>query len=82
MPRYFFSFQNERTATADLIGRDLPDDQAAKAEAAKLAADQGISDAVEGELPAFAWIEVVDEEQRPVARLPVAETIKEPNRIM
>jgi hypothetical protein len=80
--RYFFNFQNDDgSGAADLIGRDLPDEEAAKAVAAKLAADLGMADALEGELPAFLWIEVVDEEQRPVARLPVADTIREPNRI-
>lgn len=81
MPRYFFNFEDEHSGSADLVGRDLPDDEAAKLEGARLAAEVGIDDAVDGELPAYAWIEVIDEEQRPVVRLPVAETIKEPNRI-
>lgn len=81
--RYFFNFgkQDGCAASPDFVGKDLPDDEAAKAEAAKLAADAGISDAVEGEVPTFLWIEVVDEEQRPVARLPVANMVREPNRI-
>ena len=80
MPRYFFHFEGEKSATADLIGRDLPDDEAAKSEAARLAADVGIDDAIEGDLPILEWVEVVDESQRPVARLPVAAAIREPNR--
>ena len=81
VPRYFFNFENHQSMTADLVGTDLPDDEAARIEAAKLAADQSIADAVEGELPAFAWIEVIGEDQRPIARLPVGDTIHEPNRI-
>lgn len=80
MPRYFFNFESDSSTGADLVGRDLPDDEAAKAEGAKLAADLAIDDAIEGELPAFEWLEVLDEGQRPVARLRVAETIREPNR--
>ena len=82
MARYFFNFENgDGSESGDLIGKDLVNDDAAKSEAAKLAADIGISDAVEGEMPCFFWIEVVDDEQRPVARLPVADTIRAPNRI-
>lgn len=80
MPRYFFNFEGDEVA-ADLIGRELRDDQAAKVEAAKLAADIGVSDAIDGEWPRFDWVEVMDEEQRAVARLPVANAIREPNRI-
>jgi hypothetical protein len=80
VPRYFFNFESGPAAGADLIGRDLADDAAATAEAAKLAAELGMDDAIEGERPAFQWIEVLDEEHRPVARLPVAEALKGPNR--
>jgi hypothetical protein len=81
MPRYFFNFDDRATGSADLIGRNLPDDEAAKSEARKLAADLGIDQAREGRSPTFRWIEVIDEAQRPVARLPVADTLREPNRI-
>lgn len=80
MRRYFFHFQSENSASADLIGRELSDDEAAKSEAAKLAADMGTDEAIEGAVPTFEWVEVVDETQRPVARLPVAAAIREPNR--
>lgn len=80
MSRYFFNFEGEDTAAPDLVGRDLTDDEAAKAEGAKLAADIGLPNALEGELPAFEWIEITDEEQRTVARLPVARSTREPNR--
>ncbi len=80
MPRYFFNFDSGPAASEDFVGRDLPDDEAAKAEATKLAADLGIDQAVEGHLPRYEWIEVRDEAQRAVARLPVADTLREPNR--
>lgn len=81
MPRYFFNFDNGATGSADLVGRNLADDEAAKSEAGKLAADLGIDQALEGASPSFQRIEVIDESQRPVARLPVADTLREPNRI-
>ncbi len=81
MPRYFFIFENGEAASADLIGRDLPNDEAAKHHAAKLAADLSTDQALEGKLPAYQWIEVVDEAQRPVVRLPVAAALSEPNRL-
>ncbi|GAA3890073.1 hypothetical protein GCM10022276_06380 [Sphingomonas limnosediminicola] len=81
MARYFFNFVDNNGAAADLVGRDLPDDEVAKSEARKLAADLGTDHAIRGSIPAEAWIEVIDQAQRPVARLPVARAIKEPNRI-
>jgi hypothetical protein len=80
VPRYFFNFDDRQSGLADLIGRDLPDDEAAKSEAMKLAADVGIDKAIVGELPIYDWIEVLDEAQRPIARLRVTDALKEPNR--
>jgi hypothetical protein len=81
MPRYFFILENEYATTPDLVGRDLPDDHAAKNEAAKLAAELGIHSALEGKLPAYQWVEAVDEEQRPVTRLAVSASIRGPDRL-
>jgi hypothetical protein len=80
MPRYFFNFQRTDKAVADLVGRDLPDGTAARCEAAKLAADLATNAAVEGRLPAFEWVEVVDDCDRPIVRLPIADVILEPNK--
>jgi hypothetical protein len=80
MPRYFFNFESDGSGTADLVGRDLPDDEVAKTEAAKLGADIGMSGALEGKWPTYEWVEVVDQEERAVARIPVANAIRAPNR--
>ena len=80
VPRYFFNFDSGPASAADFVGRDLADDEAAKAEATKLAADLGLDQAVEGRLPTYQWIEVRDEAERAVARLPVAAALREPNR--
>lgn len=82
MPRYFFRLRNDRAVTPDLVGQELPDTEAAKAEAAKLAADIGFSSTPEGESPHYYWVEVVDDDEGPVARLPVSRTMREPNRFV
>jgi hypothetical protein len=81
MPRYFFNFESANSSVADLIGRDLPHEIAARSEAAKVAAELATNDAVEGRPPSFEWIEVVDESHRPILRLPIADAIREPNRL-
>lgn len=81
MRRYFFHFENGERRLEDLIGMDLANDQAAKTQALKLAADVAVEDAVKGDPPRFDWLEVVDEDNCIVARLPVADAIREPNRI-
>lgn len=81
MPRYFFEFENASSSVPDLVGRDLPDGLAAKAEAARVAAELAANEAVEGRAPTYEWIEVVDECRRPVVRLPVADALREPNRV-
>jgi hypothetical protein len=81
MPRYFFNFENADSSVPDLVGRDLPNETAAKSEAGKVAADLAMNDAIEGRSPTYQWIEVVDDQLRPVARLPVADVVHEPNRL-
>ena len=81
MPRYFFNFANDDGSVSDLVGRDLPNGTAARYEAQKLAADLATNAAIEGRLPTFEWIEVTDDSDRPIARLPVADAVHEPNRL-
>lgn len=80
MPRYFFHFENTDSSVADFVGRDLEDGTAAISEARKLAADLATNAAVKGQLPTFDWIEVVDDCDRPIVRLPITDVIHEPNR--
>jgi hypothetical protein len=81
MPRYFFNFERADKSVADLVGRNLTNDDAAKSVAAKLAADLATDAAVEGQAPTFEWIEVVDDCDRAIARLPVRDVFKEPSRL-
>jgi hypothetical protein len=80
VPRYFFSFDDGEPGTPDLVGRHLPNDEAAKAEAVKLAAELGLDRAIEGQAPPFKWIEVTDEAQMAVVGLPVVHCARKPNR--
>lgn len=79
MSRYFFNLEGDRNSALDLVGRDLIDDQAAKSEAARFAADFGTTDGIGGPL-GYHWIEVLDSSQRPVLRVPIGHANDEPNR--
>ncbi len=81
MARYFFDFDNGSSSLPDLVGRELPNVIAARAEAAKVAADLATNHAVEGRPLKYHWIEVCDEYHRPIARLPISDVIREPNRL-
>jgi hypothetical protein len=65
-----------------LVGKELPGPEEAKAEAAKLVAGLGLSSTIQGEPARFEWLEVVDEDERPVVRLPLAHVIPDPNRTL
>lgn len=79
MTRYFFNLQGDHASALDLVGRDLAGDEAAKSEAARFAAQFETADEIEG-LLAYDWIEVLDQGQRPVARLPLGHANDEPSR--
>ena len=79
MTRYFFNLQGEGSSALDLVGRDLAGDEAAKLEAVRFAAEFETADEIGGML-AYDWIEVLDNSQRPVARLPLGHANDEPDR--
>ena len=81
MPRYFFNFEGEGKIAPDLVGKELANDQAARLEAERLAADVSLQPRIEGKQPAFDWIEVLDEYERAVVRLPVSGVAKDPSRL-
>ena len=80
MPRYYFNVHGETFAAPDLIGRKLPDDEAARAEAELLAREVATSEHAESPFPDRPWVEVVDEDQRPVLLLPVESEPSQPSR--
>ena len=70
MPRYYFHIRGGPNAAEDLLGTDLPDNRAARAEAERRARDLSAEKTVEGEPPTEARLEVEDEERRPLFTLP------------
>lgn len=81
MPRYYFNVHGETFATPDLVGRKLADDEAARAEAKSVANEIAQAEISSAHLPANPWVEVLDDDQRPVAVIPASETAPDPNRI-
>ncbi len=79
MPRYYFNVHGETFAAPDLVGRKLPDDEAARAAAREVAKDVATYE-LSAPFPVRPWVEVVDEDQRPIVLLPVDETPSEPTR--
>ena len=81
VPRYFFNVHSETFANPDLVGRDLIDDDAARAEAHQLAREVVIAE-LTGGLPEKTWVEVVGEDQRPILLLPIDEAPAGPSRLV
>jgi hypothetical protein len=77
--RYFFDVHGETFANPDLVGRDLVDDDAARAEAHQLAKEVVVAE-LTGGLPEKTWVEVVDEDQRPILLMPIDEAPAGPTR--
>jgi hypothetical protein len=71
MPTYYFNLRGEDFELADLAGKTLSDDAAARAEAERLAAELVETALVAGTLPPGATVEVDDEDMRPVLALPL-----------
>jgi len=70
VPRYYFNIRLDESETTDLVGRECPNDVAALSEALKeagqLVRNQLFFNKVED-----GWVEVEDENQREILRLPL-----------
>ncbi|MFL6843904.1 MAG: DUF6894 family protein [Allosphingosinicella sp.] len=71
MPTYYFNVRGEDFEQPDLAGKRLGDDEAARAEAERLAAELVESALQAGAVPPDAVVEVDDEEMRPLLALPL-----------
>ena len=81
MPRYFFNVHGETFATSDLVGRDLSGDEAARLEAKLVANEVAMTALSSAQLLQNPWVEVLDDNQRPIVIIPVHEAIAaDPNR--
>jgi len=81
MPRYFFNVHGETSVVADLVGRDLPDDQAARAVGTQLAKEVVVDEVLGGRWWGKVWVELIDQSQRPFFMMPVTEMPSEPTRL-
>lgn len=70
MPRFFFSAVTDRGSATDLVGDECRDATEAKERARQTAADLVNARLRTGENPS-GWVEVLDEEQRPLFLLPL-----------
>jgi hypothetical protein len=71
MPTYYFNVRGEDFELPDLAGKSLGDDEAARAEAERLAAELVESALICGAMPPDAIVEVDDEQMRPLLALPL-----------
>jgi hypothetical protein len=71
MPRFFFNIHSDDYDATDLVGDHCRDTRHARAEACRTARDLVRETLALGRLP-DGWIEVEDEEHRPVLVVPFA----------
>lgn len=71
MPTYYFTLKGDDFESPDLAGKSLPDDEAARAEAERLAAELVENALIAGRTPPDAVVEVDDEQMRPILALPL-----------
>ena len=72
MPRYYFNVRCDGFETTDLVGEDCETPSAIRGEALRCASDLVLNDLLSGRVPHQGWIEVEDEEHRPVLTLPLS----------
>jgi hypothetical protein len=70
MPRFFFNIHCDAYAATDLVGEHCPDTPAARVEACRTARELVRETLALGKIP-DGWIEVEDEEHRPILMLPL-----------
>lgn len=70
MPRYFFSQMRPDRCTTDVSGEELQDRSEAAARARELAMELASEQLQAGRNPA-GWVEVEDEQRRPLLMLPL-----------
>lgn len=69
--RYFFNVSAEDDAVADLVGVNLPDIEAVRHYAAGQVTELWEARVLAGKPPLIGWLEVLDDHERAVLRLPL-----------
>lgn len=71
MTRYFFNVSAEDDKVTDLVGVHLPDIEAVRRHAAAQVTELWAQRVLAGKPPPIGWLEVVDDEERGVLRVPL-----------
>ena len=71
MPTFFFNVDCDDTQLTDIVGEDCACAEEARHEAHRLARELVQQRLLDGRHPSAGWVEVEDEEHRPILRLPL-----------
>ena len=71
MMRYFFHVTAEDGSVPDLVGIELPDAEAVRRNADLQVTELWAERVLAGKPPLIGWLDVVDEEERGVLRIPL-----------
>ncbi len=71
MTRYFFNVSADDQNAADLVGIDLPGIEGARRYAAAQVTELWEARVLAGKPPLVGWLEVVDDQERAVLRVPL-----------
>ncbi|HEX8533276.1 MAG TPA: hypothetical protein VF662_03850 [Allosphingosinicella sp.] len=80
MPTFYIHVHGGDFEAVDLVGRDLSCSEAARAEAVREARELLAEDITHGRVPLEEWIEVEDEDHRPVMTLPLSQVTPQVSR--
>lgn len=72
MATYYFNVRCDEFETTDLVGEECDSLSSIRGEALRAARELVLSDLLSGRVPHRGWIEVEDEEHRPVLTLPIS----------
>jgi hypothetical protein len=72
VPRYYFNFSCDRFEATDVVGEYCRNPDAARSQAMRQARDIVRKQLLHEDLPQLGWIEVEDEQHRPVLKVPLS----------
>lgn len=73
MPTFYIHVRGDRFEAIDLVGRDFACSEAAREEAVREARELLAEDVAHGRVPLDDWIEVEDQDHRPIMTLPLSQ---------
>lgn len=76
MAHFYFNIRGGEIEIRDEFGRNLPDMESVRREAAQVARIIARVEAMEGRIPLVEWVDVEDEHRHPVFALPFRTAIR------